>query len=113
MACRQRRSFYNPAGRWVTSYRILRFFPDGTMFTYLCSSQTPIDLLRAASQVASCSPQTLTQRLKGACWGSYELHESDGHVDGDGGGARPQQMHAISAAASTHITAQVLLVHEA
>ena len=43
--------FYNPAGNWVTQYRILRFFACGAMFSYLCSSQTPADVRKAAAAV--------------------------------------------------------------
>ena len=32
------KDFYSPAGRWVTSYRVMRFFPDGRLFTHLCLS---------------------------------------------------------------------------
>ena len=35
------KDFYNPAGNWVTQYRLLRFFPCGAMFSYLCASAAP------------------------------------------------------------------------
>lgn len=35
------KDLYTPAGLWVTSYRILRFFDDGKMFSFLCSAQAP------------------------------------------------------------------------
>ena len=33
------KDLYTPAGLWVTSYRVLRFFDDGSLFSYLCSAQ--------------------------------------------------------------------------
>ena len=91
------KDYYNPAGNFVTSYRVLRFFPCGEMFSYLCSSHTPADIRKAASAVAVDNPRSLTRKLQGACWGAYDLHE----VEPCGGNP-----------AKVSLTAQVLLFNE-
>lgn len=69
--------FYSPAGRWVTSYRVLRFFPCGAMFSYLCSTHTPAEVRKAAKMVSPDRPRALGQRLRGACWGRFDAHETE------------------------------------
>lgn len=93
------KDFYRPGGRWVTTYRVLRFFPCGTMFSYLCASHTPHVVLKAAQAVAADRPQSLTQRIKGACWGAYDAREFEPHPNG--------------APSRLGITARVLLFNEA
>jgi len=73
------KDFYCPGGRWVTSYRVLRFFPCGSLFSYLCASHTPAEVRKAAQAVNPDWPRSLHQRLKGACWGSYDSHETPPH----------------------------------
>ena len=122
------KDFYNPGGRWVTSFRVFRFFPCGRMFSYLCSSHTPADVRKAAAQVTAERPQSLTQKLKGACWGAYDLREPNAAAAlvGDAGGATPDNDDGggggggggggVSTAAAverpTHITARVVLHNE-
>ena len=70
------KDLYSPAGLWVTSYRVLRFFPDGSMFSHLCASQTPYELRKAAGGVSATRPGSLGRLLRGACWGMFRLHEA-------------------------------------
>ena len=91
------KDFYDPRGRWVTSYRVLRFFPCGRMFSYLCSTHTPEDARKLAQSVAPEWPRSL-QRLKGACWGAFDAHE----IEPRGG-----------ASGRLGLTARVLLVNDA
>ena len=68
--------YYNPGGRWVTSFRVLRFYPCGRMLSFLVSSQTPGDIRKSVSQVNPDRPQSLHQKLSpAACWGEYDLRE--------------------------------------
>lgn len=70
------KDFYNPGGRWVTSFRVFRFFPNGRMFSLLISSQTPGEVRKSASLVAAERPHTLHQKLgPAACWGDFDLRE--------------------------------------
>lgn len=71
------KDFYNPGGRWATSFRVLRFFPDGSLFSYLCSSHTPADIRKIASLVQPSKPSSLS-KLKNAIWGRYSVLESNG-----------------------------------
>ena len=91
------KDYYNPAGNFVTSYRVLRFFPCGSLFSCLFASQTPADIRKAASGVTPGKPRSLQQKLKGACWGVYDVHE----VESAGG-----------APSKLGITARVLLFNE-
>lgn len=68
------KDFYNVGGLWVTSYRVLRFYPDGTMFSHL-TAQPQEAWRRGASSVLKSRPASLDHFLRGACWGSYSLHE--------------------------------------
>lgn len=68
------------------------------MFSYLCSSHTPADVRKAASNVSADRPASLQQRLKGAYWGAYDVHETEPH------GSTPGRLG---------LTASVLLFHEA
>jgi hypothetical protein len=47
---------YTPAGLWVTSYRILRFFDDGKLFSYLCAAQVRSEPRAASLHCASLLP---------------------------------------------------------
>jgi hypothetical protein len=117
------KDFYKPGGRWVTSYRVLRFWPDGRMFTFLFAWQTPAEARRALSLVTPDRPKSLHQHAKGACWGAYDLREHDVPTTsfaaaGDAvGGAAAAVGTAAAAAADTEgpvtsLTASVLLQHE-
>ena len=68
------KDFYNPYGRFVTTFRCLRFFPCGAMFSYLCATQTPADIRKAASALRPDRARVQGD-LKGALWGRYELSE--------------------------------------
>eukprot|EP00966_Prymnesium_polylepis_P319771 7376202-Prymnesium_polylepis.1 len=73
---------YAPAGLWVTSYRILRFFDDGKMFSYLCAAQTPTEIRKAAAAVTTARPASLLRAFRDASWGSYTLSEVEAQVSG-------------------------------
>ena len=75
------KDLYQPGGLWVTSYRLLRFFPDGSMWSHLCASQTPTELRKAAMSVTPASPASLERALRSACWGEYRIHEQDGRTN--------------------------------
>lgn len=82
------KDFYNPGGRWVTTFRVFRFYPNGRMFSLLISSQTPGEVRKAASQVAAERPQTLHQKLgPAACWGDFDLRELEARSVVAAGGA--------------------------
>lgn len=54
------------------------------------STHTPADIRKAASMVLTSKPKSLTQRLKGAIWGEYRLHEggdADGTMSEEEGGS--------------------------
>jgi len=74
--------FYSPVGKWSIYYRIFKFYPNGVMFCYLCSVSNPPEVRKAAVNVSPSSPSSLQQRLRGACWGTYQLTEQfhDGKV---------------------------------
>ena len=59
------KDLYTPAGLWVTSYRILRFFDDGKLFSYLCAAQVrpPAEpsLCRATAHVHPLPPLAETR----------------------------------------------------
>ena len=114
--------YYNPAGNWVVSYRLFRFFPDGAMFIYLCSSHGPADVRKAAAAVTPTQPRSLQQRLRGANWGAYTVRESAERVvptddrapaDDSAGSAEATGSRAADEAppsgARTHIEARTLL----
>eukprot|EP00310_Coccolithus_braarudii_P012852 CAMPEP_0183339320 /NCGR_PEP_ID=MMETSP0164_2-20130417/6283_1 /TAXON_ID=221442 /ORGANISM="Coccolithus pelagicus ssp braarudi, Strain PLY182g" /LENGTH=200 /DNA_ID=CAMNT_0025509291 /DNA_START=702 /DNA_END=1304 /DNA_ORIENTATION=+ len=67
--------FYSPCGKWCIYYRIFKFFPNGVMFAYLCSVSNPPEVRKAAAGVSPAVPGSLNQRLRGACWGTYQLNE--------------------------------------
>jgi len=67
-------STYSACGKWSTYYRALRFYSDGSMWIDI-SSNSPVDLRKAASAVTPARPATLRQKIKGACWGTYTLRE--------------------------------------
>jgi len=69
------KDLYSPAGLWVTSYRLLRFFADGRMFSAFCASQTPSEVRRAAGTVTPARPASLSKVFRDGYWGSYRLHE--------------------------------------
>ena len=74
------KDFFNPAGNWVTTFRVLRFYPDGRLFSYLCSSHTPADIRKAASLLHPNKPQSgrkTQNQLKNLNWGSYDLFEGE------------------------------------
>uniref|UniRef100_A0A7S4BLV9 F-box protein Hrt3/FBXO9 C-terminal domain-containing protein n=2 Tax=Chrysotila carterae TaxID=13221 RepID=A0A7S4BLV9_CHRCT len=73
--------FYSPGGKWAIYYRIFKFYPNGMMFAYLCSVQNPVEVRKLAAGVSPARPASLQQKLRGACWGTYSLHEmEDGRV---------------------------------
>ncbi len=98
------KDFYNTGGRWVTSYRLLRFFPDGSMFSHLFASSSPVTLRKPAKAVDSANPATLARNLRGACWGTYSLRELKEARDDSRGCAAPSPV--------THMAARVLLYDE-
>lgn len=63
--------FYDPRGKWSTFYRIWRFHTDGSMWAYVCSELTPLDVRKLAAAVSPSRPASLSGRLRGACWGTY------------------------------------------
>ena len=63
--------YYDPRGKWSTFYRIWRFHVDGSMWAFVCSELTPLDVRKLAAAVSPSRPASLSGRLRGACWGTY------------------------------------------
>jgi hypothetical protein len=78
--------FYRPGGMKVTWHRIFRFWPSGDVFVYLTCQVQPESAAfrRAAQAVTPARKASLSQRLKGAAWGRFELHEVEGGEGAEG-----------------------------
>lgn len=70
--------FYSACGKWSTYYRVFRFYSDGSMFVNI-TTQSPLEVRKAAAAVTPSRPASLRQRLKDACWGSFTLREEAEH----------------------------------
>jgi hypothetical protein len=70
--------FYSACGKWSTYYRVFRFYSDGSMFVNI-TTQSPVEVRRAAAAVSPSRPASLRQKLKDACWGTFTLREEAEH----------------------------------
>lgn len=66
------KDFLKPGGHWVITYRVIQFYPEGEMVTFLCSALNPADFANAKTPKQRA---LLRQRLKTPNFGTYTVHE--------------------------------------